>query len=222
MPFTTLKIAVFAPTPMPIVSSVTTVKSGERSNLRETCRSWFLKDPTNENTYVRGRSSHFLSYAKQWRFEVHPLTGTSLSDKAYVLIRQKILKGEFQLGAPLSRRKLAAQFQMSFLPISEAMQRLESEGLVESRPRVGTRVRVPTAQDLRDRYIIREALESQAARLFCERATSAERKKLIADADRFERMLQVPARTRASAEVQFSVQTAHVALHTRIAEGSGC
>ena len=35
----TLKIAVLAPTPMPIVRSVTTVNRGERINLRETCLS---------------------------------------------------------------------------------------------------------------------------------------------------------------------------------------
>ena len=52
---------------------------------------------------------------------------------------------------------------MSFLPISEAIKRLEQEGLVESRPRVGTRVRIPNAQDLRDRHIMREALEAQPA-----------------------------------------------------------
>ncbi|MGI8745364.1 MAG: GntR family transcriptional regulator [Bryobacteraceae bacterium] len=153
---------------------------------------------------------------------VDPLTSGSLSDRAYELIRNKILKGEFPLGAPLSRRKLASEFQMSFLPISEAVQRLESEGLVESRPRVGTRVRIPTTQDLRDRYIIREALESQAARLFCERATSADRQKLRAEADSFEEMIEVSAEQAADPEFQFSVQTAHVVLHMRIAESSGC
>ncbi len=76
------------------------------------------------------------------------------------MIRGKILRGEFPLGAALSRRKLGIQFGMSFLPISEAIQRLEHDGLVESGPRVGTRVRIPTPQDLRDRYIIREALET--------------------------------------------------------------
>jgi DNA-binding GntR family transcriptional regulator len=150
-----------------------------------------------------------------------PICG-SLSERAYLLIRHKILSGEFPLGAPLSRRKLAAHFKMSFLPISEAVQRLESEGLVESRPRVGTRVRVPTAQDIRDCYIIREALETQAARLFCEKAGSAERKELREMTERLEEMTQAPETEAASAEFQFSVQTAHVALHMRIAECTQC
>jgi DNA-binding GntR family transcriptional regulator len=51
-------------------------------------------------------------------------------------------------------------------------------GLVESKPRVGTRVRVPTRQDIEDRSLVREALETQAARLFAGRATAAEKKEL--------------------------------------------
>ena len=46
-----------------------------------------------------------------------PVCG-SLSEQAYLQIRHKILSGEFPLGAALSRRKLAAQFKMSFVPIS--------------------------------------------------------------------------------------------------------
>src|SRR5437879_2002130 len=60
---------------------------------------------------------------------------------------------------------------MSLLPVSEALQRLENDGVVESVPRVGTRVCLPTPQDIRERYEIREALESQSARLFAEKAS---------------------------------------------------
>jgi hypothetical protein len=45
MPLTTLKIAVFAPTPMPIVMTVTAVNIGARINRRATCLSCFPKDP---------------------------------------------------------------------------------------------------------------------------------------------------------------------------------
>src|SRR5215471_18243292 len=99
----------------------------------------------------------------------------SLAKQAYTRILDKILKGEYPLGAALSRRKIGTELGMSFLPISEAIKRLEQEGLVESRPRVGTRVRIPTPQDVRDRHIIREALEAQSARLFAEKASADER-----------------------------------------------
>ena len=105
--------------------------------------------------------------------------GESLAARAYQQIRDEILRGDLAIGDVLSRRKLADRLNMSFLPITEAMQRLESEGLVESRPRIGTRVRIPTEQDIRNSYVIREALESQAARLCAEHITAADKKQLL-------------------------------------------
>jgi GntR family transcriptional regulator, rspAB operon transcriptional repressor len=154
--------------------------------------------------------------------EENAAVAASLSEKAYILIRNKILKGEFALGAPLSRRRLAAEFEMSFLPISEAIRRLEADGLVESRPRVGTRVRIPTPQDVRDSYIIREALETQSARMFCERATPKERKELRSMASRLEEMVAVSGTENNDSDLQFSIQALHLQFHMRIAECTGC
>ncbi len=67
------------------------------------------------------------------------------------------------------------ELSTSRLPISEALQRLKSEALIETISRVGTRVKTPSAQDIRGFYVVREALESQAARLFALQATRADR-----------------------------------------------
>src|SRR5580704_7447930 len=95
----------------------------------------------------------------------------SLADRAYYLILDQMLRGSLAVGSVLSRRNLAEQFRMSLVPVAEALQRLEIEGLVESRPRAGTRVKVPTADEIRDRFELREALECQSARLCAERST---------------------------------------------------
>ncbi len=145
----------------------------------------------------------------------------SLAERAYLLIREKILKGVFPLGAALSRRRLAAQLGMSFIPVSEALQRLEHEGLVESRPRVGTRVRVPTTQDLRELHVIREALESQAARLFSEKASAAERRELQVMAARLD-ALSAEAAARSDPEFSFEARMFHLSFHLRIAGCTGC
>src|SRR5688500_17569522 len=92
----------------------------------------------------------------------------SLAGEAYVVLRERILRGEFAIGTVVSRRKLAAELGMSLVPVSEAFQRLEFEGLVESRPRAGTRVKIPTAEDVRGHYVVRSALEAEAARVFAE------------------------------------------------------
>jgi DNA-binding GntR family transcriptional regulator len=140
----------------------------------------------------------------------------SLTQQAYDLIRASILKGDLPLGAALSRRKLAAQLGMSFLPVSEALQRLEGEGLVESRPRVGTRVKVPSAQDIRGHYVVREALESQSARLFAEKASSQERLELQDMAIKLDTMYADPEKD------LFETFSFHEHLHRRIAECTGC
>src|SRR6266852_5886750 len=104
---------------------------------------------------------------------------STLANAAYGVVRRRILRGQLSLGQAVSRRKLAAELGMSFLPVSEALLRLEFEGLLESRPRAGTRVRIPARQDVRGHYVVREALEVQAARLFAEMATPEERSELM-------------------------------------------
>ena len=143
---------------------------------------------------------------------------TSLSQEAYRRIREKILRGEIPMGGVLSRRQLAQELGMSFLPVNEAVQRLESEGLVESRPRVGTRVRIPTPGDIRERYIIREALETQSARLFCERASGIERKSLM---DMAKRLDEGAARVSPDVEAQYAFQSFHLQFHMQIAHWAG-
>jgi DNA-binding GntR family transcriptional regulator len=146
----------------------------------------------------------------------------SLAERAYIEIRNRILKGDLPVGRSLSRRKLAGELNISVPPVSEALQRLERDGLVESRPRVGTRVRVPTRQDVEDRTLVREALESQAARLFAERATAAERKELRQMGRRIDQLYSACEEATGDREFLFSVHSYHMKLHLRIAECARC
>lgn len=148
--------------------------------------------------------------------------GDSLSDRAYQQIREEILKGALSIGDILSRRRLAEQLNMSFLPITEALRRLETEGLVESRPRIGTRVRVPSEQDIRDSNVIREALESQAARLCAQRITPEEKKQLRTSAQHLDELQKMCAQEPTDSQFMFSVHTYHMQFHMRIAELARC
>lgn len=146
----------------------------------------------------------------------------SLSLRAYLEIRNQILKGELPVGVALSRRNLATQLGISVPPVSEALQRLEREGLLESRPRVGTRVRVPTREDVEDRSLVREALETQAARLFAERATPAEKKELRQMGRQVDQLYAACETTATSRDFLFSAHTYHMNLHLRIADCARC
>jgi DNA-binding GntR family transcriptional regulator len=145
-----------------------------------------------------------------------------LGEKAYLFVREQILRGELRLGAVLSRRKLAARLGVSVFPISEALLRLENEGLVESKPQVGTRVRVPSEKDIRERFIVREALESQSARLVAERATLEQRRELNRMAENVDALFSRQAAGNADSGFVFAVHSYHLQLHMRIAEYSGC
>ena len=127
------------------------------------------------------------------------------------------------IGGELSRRKLALELGMSILPVSEALQRLQNEGIVETKPRVGTRVRVPSSIDVRERYEIREALESQTARLFCRNATPADRAEILKMARRVDLLYAKCFKSQQNdPDFLYLVQDTHTQFHLRIAEISDC
>lgn len=148
--------------------------------------------------------------------------GKSLSELAYEQIRNEILSGELTIGDILSRRRLAIRLNMSFLPITEALKRLESEELVESRPRIGTRVRIPSEQDIRDSKVIREALETQAARLCAQYITVEEKKQLRTSARHLDELHKTCALKPEDTRFMFSVHTYHMQFHMRIAKLARC
>lgn len=151
-------------------------------------------------------------------------SAATLSLQAYERIRNRILTGECPLGSPLSRRRFAEELGMSLIPVSEALQRLESEGLVESKPRAGTRVRVPTTEDIRGHYIVREALESQSARLFAKMATKEQKTELREMAEYVDKLAAITQKVEAPHryEASFEFERMHLRLHTRVAECSEC
>ena len=141
----------------------------------------------------------------------------SLSDRAYGAIREEILRGQLRPGTPLSRRRLARELGMSVLPVTDALRRLEVDGLVESRARAGTRVRVPSDADIHALYELREALETQAARLFARKATPAERLELKVLAGQVDTLFsRLPACD--DPDFRFRVHSQHVRLHMFIAQ----
>jgi DNA-binding GntR family transcriptional regulator len=145
-----------------------------------------------------------------------------LWQEAYYRIRERILRGDFPLGSPLNRRKLAEELRMSLLPISEALRRLELDGLVEAEERAGTRVKIPTAQEIEDHITVRAALECESARLFCQRATDAEREDILARAEQLDSLRAHSGDLSLDKQVSYAVHSYHLNFHSRIAEGARC
>ncbi len=89
----------------------------------------------------------------------------SFKQRAYRILSSKILGGELRPGDELDRRSMAVQLGMSVAPVLEARRLLTEDGLLETRPRSGTRVARPHPEDVRGRHWLREAMDCQVARL---------------------------------------------------------
>ena len=141
----------------------------------------------------------------------------SLADRAYLAIRDQILRGQLRPGMPVSRRRVARELHMSVLPVTDGLRRLQEDGLLETRARAGTRVRIPTRTDVRELYELREALETQAARLFATRATAAERRTIARLASQVDRLFNRLAKSSDDPAFRFQVHRQHVQFHMAIA-----
>lgn len=95
--------------------------------------------------------------------ELTRITRRRISDDVYDQIREAILERTFQPGERLSIPDLARRFDVSQMPVRQAVGRLHDEGLVEVRPRSGTFVAQAEERDIAETFDIRRALERLAA-----------------------------------------------------------
>lgn len=147
---------------------------------------------------------------------------SGLSEQAYRRIRERVLTGEYAFGTVISRRDLAQEFGVSLVPINEAISRLENEYLIENTPRVGTKVRVPTPQEIRGFWAVREGLETQAARLYARVASDRDRSTLIAMGEELDQMHEATTSSdELAAERLYPWRCAHMRFHIQIAECAG-
>lgn len=92
------------------------------------------------------------------------------ADRVYGAVRAGILGGTYEFGARLGEVELADTFGVSRTPVREALRRLDSEGLIETLPNRGARVRSWSGHELDDIFDLRALLEGHAAGLAAGRA----------------------------------------------------
>jgi GntR family transcriptional regulator, trigonelline degradation regulator len=102
------------------------------------------------------------------------------------LLREAIVSQEFEPGQRLLERDLCTRFGVSRTVVREALRHLEAEGFVNLVPNHGPVVASVSADEARDLYEVREALESLAAKSFAQRASPAERRQLARSLARIE------------------------------------
>ena len=101
-------------------------------------------------------------------------SGRYKQDYAYDHLKDAIIAGVFPPEKLLVERELCEMLGVSRTPVREALRRLSSEGLVESHPGRGMFVTRLSAEDARQLYELKEALERMAVRLCIRRMTPGE------------------------------------------------
>jgi DNA-binding GntR family transcriptional regulator len=88
-------------------------------------------------------------------------------------LRDEIIRGDLVPGQYLRLEEIAARFDVSTMPVRDALRDLEAEGLVTIFPHRGATVTQLSADELQDIYDIRATLEEMATRLAVPLVTKA-------------------------------------------------
>jgi DNA-binding GntR family transcriptional regulator len=116
------------------------------------------------------------------RVRLHPVPASlnmqsgiaTLADAATAELRERILSGELESGAPLRLEELARSLGTSISPVREAVRKLEALGLAVHVAHRGSRVKELDVDDLRDTYEARLALEPVAVQRASGRIAAAD------------------------------------------------
>jgi DNA-binding GntR family transcriptional regulator len=112
-------------------------------------------------------------------------------DFAYQTLRDAIVRCELRPGEKLVIYELARRLNVSIIPIREAIQLLQSEGLVVTVAHVGATVAPVSRESIQDVFVVLEALETAAARLVAERGDRAELEALDAIVREMDRAVEL-------------------------------
>lgn len=109
--------------------------------------------------------------------ELEPVQRKSTAAIVADQLRSAIMYGSLPPGSQMGEADLAARLGVSRGPLREAMQRLVQEGLLHSEPHRGLFVATMDAEDVRDLYTARLAVERAA----CEQIIRHHRKEAVAE-----------------------------------------
>ena len=102
------------------------------------------------------------------------LQDLSQGEVAYEQLHAAIKAGVFKPGDRLRESDVAGKLSLSRTPVREALRKLESDGIIQHRPRIGAVIRTLTHPEVVELYEMRVVLESTAAQMAAKHASGAE------------------------------------------------
>jgi DNA-binding GntR family transcriptional regulator len=135
------------------------------------------------------------------------------SDRAYELLKQRLIGGSYPPGAQLKEEHLARELDISRTPVRVALRRLVEDGLAASDAGRGVRVAQWTEADIRETYHLRSLLEGYAAELAAQRGGPA----LACTLQKLNQRME-SAITRGGADMSARVQDINSQFHRAILE----
>lgn len=103
-----------------------------------------------------------------------PVAKSSVVETLTRRIREMILAGAYRAGEALRQEALAEGFQVSRMPIREALRQLEAEGLVYFHTHRGAVVAELSSEDIEEIFALRALIEADLIRQSVPRATEAD------------------------------------------------
>jgi len=102
------------------------------------------------------------------------LQDMSQGELAYSRLHAAIRAGQYKPGDRLREVDVAKALNLSRTPVREALRKLESDGVVEHRPRIGAVIRTLSQSEVVQLYEMRLVLERTAAEMAAKHASAAE------------------------------------------------
>lgn len=99
---------------------------------------------------------------------------TTRSQNIAEILREKVLRGEFEAGARMQEIALAEQLGVSRTPVREALRSLAEDGLLDYAPNKGYRIRQFSRHDILISFRVRAAMEGLGCRMLAERGLTEE------------------------------------------------
>ncbi|MGE4241237.1 GntR family transcriptional regulator [Ramlibacter sp.] len=138
------------------------------------------------------------------------------ADKAYEVLKQRVVGGTYAPGAQLKEEHIARELDISRTPVRVALKRLVDDGLATADPNRGVRVAEWTEFDIEETFDLRGLLESHAADLAARRGGAGLADRLDALNEQMDKAI-----SKGGSELSEKLQLINAQFHRALLEGSG-